>query len=533
MSILEISNLSHGFGDRTLFKNVNIHLSAREHVALIGRNGAGKSTLFNLITDQISHDQGHIRWQNGIKIGFLTQHAKLSDFLTINDALLHAFDSILSKERTLQGIATKLANATGKQLERLLEQYANLQDELEREGIYEVSARIQTVADGLGILELGLDHPVAHLSGGQRTKVLLAQLLLQQCDVLLLDEPTNFLDVSHINWLSNFLKQYEKAFLVISHDALFLNQIADVIWSLENTELVRYSGSYSAYLSYASEKQTQQIQAYSRQQQEIKRMEDFIEKNIARASTTKRAQSRRKALEKMDRITTPTILAPPSFSFKEVPASAKIALEATNLIIGYTHPLLPALNLLIEHNSKIALTGCNGIGKSTLLRTLLGELPPLSGEIHHDEKLKIGYFAQEEYEKSKATPLDRIWQCVPDWPKKDVLRVLARSGLKHEHMNQPIHSLSGGEQAKVRLCKLTLQPANFLLFDEPTNHLDQPTKDALNTAMKNFTGTLILVSHEPAFYKSIVDTLIDLETLYANGKETQIIARHFKKTKRH
>ncbi len=524
MSILEISDLSHGFSDRTLFQDVQIQLSPREHVGLIGRNGVGKSTFLQILSDQISHDNGHVRWQTNARLGYLTQHADLSCFATIREALQHAYQDIYEKETRLNTIAEKLATAQDRELERLLERYANLQEELEHDGIYELGARIESVAAGLGLLELGLDRPVSNLSGGQRTKVLLGQLLLQEPDVLLLDEPTNFLDVNHVTWLKEYLQQYPQAFIVISHESDFLENVADVIWSIENTRLIRYSGKFSAYLQYAKERTAQQMQAYTRQQQDIKRTEEFIDKNIARASTTKRAQSRRKLLEKMDRIEVPATAQPPSFHFQEAPPSGKIAIDAKKIQIGYKQPLLPELDILIEQGSKVALVGCNGIGKSTLLKTLVGEHDPISGVLHRDDKLKIGYFAQEIYEREKITPLERVWEHVPDWPQQEVRKALARSGLKQEHITQPIRSLSGGEQAKVRLCILTLRKYNALVLDEPTNHLDHASRDALQKALRKFRGTLILVSHEPPFYQSIVDFTADLETLYSRGLPERIVA---------
>ncbi|MCI0183222.1 putative ABC transporter ATP-binding protein YheS [Acidibacillus sp. S0AB] len=531
LSILEISDLSHGFGDRTLFRNVQVQLSPREHVALIGRNGVGKSTFLQIIADFISHDAGYVKFQNNIQYGYLTQHADLSQFATIGDALRHAFAPIFAKEELLQTIAEKLGTVADQELERLLERYANLQEELERDGIYELGSRVDSVASGLGLLELGLDRPVANLSGGQRTKVLLGQLLLQQPDVLLLDEPTNFLDAEHVIWLKDYLQNYPQAFIVISHEADFLEEVGNVIWSIENAQLIRYNGKYSAYLAYAQERNAQQVQAFTRQQQEIKRTEEFIDKNIARASTTKRAQSRRKALEKLDRIEIPPTTPPPSFPFVEAPSSAKISIDAKGLQIGYSHALLPPLDIIIEQGSKIALVGYNGIGKSTLLRTLVGELPAFDGKLQRDEKLQIGYFAQENYQHDQMTALERVWQHVPSWPQQDVRKALARSGLKQEHITQQIRSLSGGEQAKIRLCILTLHQYNALVLDEPTNHLDNASRNALQAALKKFRGTVILVSHEPIFYQSIVDSTVDLESLFTRGVADRIIA-HGAKSRR-
>ncbi len=525
MSIVEISGLNHGFGERTLWQNVDVNLLPREHVALIGRNGVGKSTLLQILADHIPHDSGHITWTPGVKIGYLTQLADLSRFTTVRSALQEAFADLFAKERALQTTAEDLAHAEGDELERLLARYARIQAELEHAGIYELGARIDTVASGLGLLELGLDRPVTDLSGGQRTKVLLAKLLLEQPDVLLLDEPTNFLDVLHVAWLTDFLKNYPFAFIVVSHDADFVAEVATVIWQLENFSLTRFNGPYKAFLAYAEQRALQHASAYSRQQDEIKRMEDFVQKNIARASTTKRAQSRRKQLEKIDRIPPPGTAAPPHFTFPLAGAPARFVIRATTLEIGYSHSLLPPLELEVERGSKLALIGCNGIGKSTLLRTLIGELKPLRGRVELGDHVRVGYFAQEAYQSGQGHALEVVWSAFPHMTQQEVRAALARSGLKREHILQSVHRLSGGEQAKVRLCLLTLQKHNVLVLDEPTNHLDHAARNALQQALKDFRGTLLMVSHEPEFYRPFVTSVVDVEELLGRGKASRIVAR--------
>ncbi|MHB1630341.1 MAG: ABC-F family ATP-binding cassette domain-containing protein [Bacilli bacterium] len=525
MSIVEISKLNHGFGERTLWQNIDVNLLPREHVALIGRNGVGKSTLLKILADHIPHDNGRIAWTPGVKIGYLTQLADLSRFATVRSALQEAFADLFAKERALQATAEDLAHAEGDELERLLSRYARIQAELDHAGIYELGARIDTVASGLGLLELGLDRPVTDLSGGQRTKVLLAKLLLEQPDVLLLDEPTNFLDVLHIAWLTDFLKNYPFAFIVVSHDADFVAEVATVIWQLENAALTRFNGPYKAFLAYAEQRTLQHAGAYSRQQDEIRRMEDFVQKNIARASTTKRAQSRRKQLEKIDRIPPLGTAAPPHFTFPLAGAPARFVIRAAALEIGYSHALLPPLELEVERGSKLALIGCNGIGKSTLLRTLIGELEPLRGRVELGDHARIGYFAQEVYQSDQGHALEVVWSAFPHLTQQEARAALARSGLKREHILQSVHRLSGGEQAKVRLCLLTLQKHNVLVLDEPTNHLDHAARDALQQALKDFRGTLLMVSHEPEFYRPFVTSVVDVEELLGRGKASKIVAR--------
>lgn len=525
MSLVELAGLSHGFGGRTLWRQIDVRLLPREHVALIGKNGVGKSTLLQILARRIAHDKGHVNWTPGVRVGYLTQHAELDRYPTVRAALQEAFADVFAKEELLHKTAGRLGEADGEELQRLLAHYARLQEELEAAGIYEIGARIDSVASGLGLLELGLDRKAGELSGGQRTKVLLARLLLEQPDVLLLDEPTNFLDAEHVEWLGEYLKTYPSAFILVSHDEDFVAKVATVIWQIANGELLRYSGDYRSFLVYAQERQSQHAAAYGRQQEEIKRLEEFVQKNIARASTTRRAQSRRKQLEKMERIDPPATAPPPRFDFPAAGAPERFVIRAARLEIGYTHALLPALDLEVERGSKIALIGCNGIGKTTLLRTLIGDLRPCRGRVEVGEKARIGYFAQEAYAVKDGSALDVIWSAFPAMEQKDVRGALARCGLKKEHIMQPVHSLSGGEQAKVRLCLLTLRPHNVLVLDEPTNHLDIAARGALQKSLAAFPGTLLLVSHEPEFYRAFVTRVVDVEELAASGKESRIVVR--------
>lgn len=523
MSLLNVQSLTHGFGDRTLWQNVDVRLSPREHVALTGRNGVGKSTLLQILAGHLPHDSGLVQWLPGSRVGYLTQHADLRKGLSMRAFLHQAFAEVYDKEQLFEQAAANLATAQADELDSLLARYARLQEELEHMGIYELDARADAVASGLGLLSLGLDRDVSELSGGQRTKLLLAKLLLEQPDVLLLDEPTNYLDAEHVDWLGGFLRDYSSAFIVVSHDVSFIRRIANVVWQIENGGLLRYSGDYDAFLRYAQERQAGYTAAYKRQQEEIDRLETFVQKNIARASTTKRAQSRRKQLEKMDRLTAPTVAGKPSFSFAEARPPARIALRATGLRIGYRHALLPPLDIEIERGRKVAVTGCNGIGKSTLLRTLLGEVAPVAGRAEFGDGIVPGYFAQEQA-VGDSTPLDVVWSAFPELAQKEVRSALARVGIKADHLMRPLRSLSGGEQAKVRLCLITLRPVNTLVLDEPTNHLDKDAKAALQAALAQFHGTVLLVSHEPDFYEPFVTDVLDVEGLAARGKPSRLRA---------
>ncbi|SEM17555.1 ATPase components of ABC transporters with duplicated ATPase domains [Mesobacillus persicus] len=510
MSLLTVDKLGHSFGDRTLFKDVSFRLLAEDHAGLVGANGVGKSTLMNIITNQLIHDTGKVEWTPGTHYGYLDQHTILTPGKTIRDVLNDAFLPLFKREAELNEVTGKMADASPEELEELLEQMATIQDELDAGGFYTLDMKVEEAARGLGIDAIGLDRDVSALSGGQRTKVLLAKLLLEQPKVLLLDEPTNYLDVEHIRWLSGYLKEYPYAFLLISHDTEFMNSVSNVIFHLEFSKLSRYTATYEKFLELAEINKNQHINAYEKQKEFIKKQEDFIAKNKARYSTTGRAKSRQKQLDRMERIDRPETAIKPTFEFKESRSSSRYVFEGKDVEIGYSHPLLPKLTMTIERGEKIALVGMNGVGKSTLLKTILGKIPPLSGQIERGDFLYPSYFEQEVKAKD-ITPIDDVWASFPGLDQHQVRAALARCGLKNEHISRPLSQLSGGEQAKVRLCKLMMEESNWLLFDEPTNHLDITAKAELKKAMKEFKGTIILVSHEPDFYEDWVTKVWNVE----------------------
>lgn len=516
MSTLTVEKLGHSFGDRTLFKDVSFRLVEGEHVGLVGANGVGKSTLMNILTGQIIHDTGKVEWLPNTHYGYLDQHTLLSAGRTMRDTLRDAFLPLYKKEEELNDITARMADATPEELEELLEQMAEIQDALDAGDFYTLDIKIEEVARGLGLDAIGLERDVAALSGGQRTKVLLAKLLLEKPKVLLLDEPTNYLDEEHIHWLSNYLRNYPHAFLLISHDTEFMNGVVDVIFHLEFSKLTRYTASYEKFLELAEINKRQHIDAYEKQQEFIKKQEDFIAKNKARYSTTGRAKSRQKQLERMERIDRPETAAKPQFGFKEARGSSRFVVEAENLLIGYDKPLLPPLTFEIERGEKIALVGMNGVGKSTLLKTMLGKIDPLGGKVIRGDFLRPSYFEQE-VKPGNTTPIDEIWNSYPSMDQHQVRAALARVGLKNEHISRPMNQLSGGEQAKVRLCKLMMEESNWLLFDEPTNHLDVDAKEELKRAMKEFKGTIVLVSHEPDFYEGLVSKVWNVEQWFSTG----------------
>ncbi|WP_042355827.1 ABC-F family ATP-binding cassette domain-containing protein [Bacillus rubiinfantis] len=510
MSLLTVENLSHTFGDRTLFKDVSFRLLAEDHIGLVGANGVGKSTLMNIITSQLIHDSGRVEWTPGVEYGYLDQHTVLTPGKTMRDVLRDAFLPLFEKEKELNEVTAKMAEATPEELEELLEKMGEIQDALDAGGFYSVDIKIEEAARGLGLDAIGLDRDVSALSGGQRTKVLLAKLLLEQPQVLLLDEPTNYLDIEHIRWLTSYLKDYPYAFLLISHDTEFMSQVSNVIFHLEFSKLTRYTASYEKFLELAEISKNQHLNAYEKQQEFIKKQEDFIARNKARYSTTGRAKSRQKQLDRMERIDRPETALKPTFEFKESRSSSRYVFEAKDLQIGYTQPLLPKMDMTLERGEKVAIIGCNGVGKSTFLKTMLGKINPLGGQIERGDFLFPAYFEQE-VKAGSITPIDDVWNAFPQLDQHQVRAALARCGLKNDHISRPLNQLSGGEQAKVRLCKLMMEESNWILFDEPTNHLDVDAKAELKRALKAYKGTIVLVCHEPEFYEDWVTAIWNVE----------------------
>ncbi|ATP38873.1 heme ABC transporter ATP-binding protein [Solibacillus sp. R5-41] len=522
MAILTVENLGHSFGDRTLFKDVSFRLVEGDHIGLVGANGVGKSTLMGILTGQTIHDTGKVEWLPGTHYGYLDQHTVLTAGRSMRDTLRDAFLPLYKKEEELNEITMQMADPDA-DLEKLLEDMAEIQDTLDAGDFYTLDMKIDEIARGLGLDAIGLDRDVSALSGGQRTKVLLAKLLLEKPKVLLLDEPTNYLDEEHITWLKMYLKNYPYAFLLISHDTEFMNDVVDVILHLEFTKMTRYTATYEKFIELAEINKRQHIDAYEKQRDFIKQQEDFIAKNKARYSTSGRAKSRAKQLDRLERIDRPETAVKPEFQFKEARTPGRYIVEAENLVIGYDKekPLLPPLSFQIERGEKIALVGMNGVGKSTLLKTMLGKVKPLDGKVTLGDYLSPSYFEQE-VKADKITPIDDVWNAFPSMEQAQVRAALAKAGLKTDHITRPLNSLSGGEQAKVRLCKLLMDPANWLLFDEPTNHLDIDAKEELKRAMKEFKGTIVLVSHEPEFYEGLVTKVWNVQDWFTSGETKEL-----------
>lgn len=509
MSILNVEHLSHGFGDRAIFEDVSFRLLKGEHIGLVGANGEGKSTFMSIVTGKLQPDEGKVEWSRNVRAGYLDQHTILETGMSIQSVLRSAYAWLFEQEARMNAICDKLGDAEEDEMTVLLEELGEIQEMLDSHDFYMIDAKVDEVARALGLMDLGLEHDVSDLSGGQRTKVLLAKLLLEKPDILLLDEPTNYLDVEHITWLKRYLQEYENAFVLISHDIPFLNDVVNLIYHMENKKLTRYVGDYNHFQDVYAVQKAQMEAAYKRQQQEISELKDFVNRNKARVATRNMAMSRQKKLDKMEIIELAAEKPKPEFDFKVGRTPGKYIFETQELVIGYDSPLSSPLTLSMERGQKIALVGANGIGKTTLLKSILGLIPALSGSVELGENLQIGYFEQEGNYDNSTTCIEEIWKEFPGFSQYEVRSALAKCGLTTKHIESQVRVLSGGEQAKVRLCKLINRESNILLLDEPTNHLDTDAKAELKRALTAYRGSVLLICHEPDFYADIVSTVWD------------------------
>lgn len=511
MSILNVEKLSHGFGDRAIFTDVSFRLLKGEHVGFVGANGEGKSTFMNIITGKLMPDEGKIEWSKNVRVGYLDQHAVLEKGQTIRDILQSAFAFLFDLEAQMNGYYAEMAEADEERMNFLMEETGSIQELLEHHDFYIIDSKVEEIGRALGLTDIGLDKDVTELSGGQRTKVLMGKLLLEKPDILLLDEPTNYLDENHIEWLKRYLIDYENAFILISHDIPFLNSVVNLIYHVENAELNRYVGNYEKFQEVYEMKKAQLEAAYRKQQQEIEDLKDFVARNKARVATRNMAMSRQKKLDKMDVIELAKEKPKPEFNFKEARASGRYIFQTEDLVIGYDKPLSRPLTLSMERGQKIALVGANGIGKTTLLKSIIGEIPPISGKTTLGDYLYPGYFEQEKKYTDNVTCIDEIWKEFPSYTQYEVRSALAKCGLTTKHIESMVKVLSGGEQAKVRLCKLINNETNVLLLDEPTNHLDVDAKEELKRALKAYKGSILLICHEPEFYQDVVTEVWNCE----------------------
>lgn len=516
MILLQASHIDKYYGATPILSDVNLTVQSGERVGLVGVNGAGKSTLLKIFAGEISYDAGTIYKAKGISVGYLSQDSGLKSDQTIYNELLQVFQPLIEMEAQLRSLEKQISDLASRpeqaNYRQLLEQYDLLSESFKEQGGYSYQSTIRTVMHGLGLDVMGYDTPIQKLSGGQKTLVALAKLLLQSPEVLMLDEPTNYLDINTLNWLEQYLKSYPGAILIVSHDRYLLDALVNIIYELEQ-HATRYQGNYSQYLDQKARKIEQEIKLYQRQQQEVARLQDFIQRNIVRASTTKRAQSRRRQLEKMELMARPQEQVKRlNISFNVKITSGKEVLKTWDLAIGYRDKVLAQnINLLIERGECVALVGPNGVGKSTLLKTFLQEIDPLEGGIHYGTNVQIAYYDQEQAKlHGSKQVLHELWDQYPLMNEKDIRTVLGNFLFCGDDVLKNVSTLSGGEKARLALAKLLLKQANFLILDEPTNHLDIYSREVLENALIDYPGTVLFVSHDRYFINRIATRVIEL-----------------------
>jgi len=513
MSVLTITNLTHTFDGKILFQDANLNINNGEHTGIVGLNGAGKSTFMNIISSKLIQDGGEVKWLNGIKWGYLDQHADIDRSLTVMQYLEGAFVSLFELNERLESTYQEMTTETDEnKLDKLISRSASMMDTLTKENFFELENCIKKVANGLGIGNFGYDTQVSKLSGGQRAKLMLASLLLSELDVILLDEPTNFLDIEHIKWLSDYLNTYEGTVLVISHDTEFLNNVSKNIISVENGSIKKYSGDYNKYLATSEMNANQLADAYEKQQQQKKKLEVFIAKNKARAATAGMAKSREKVLEKLDLVSKPSVIYPAEFNFVHSGVNTKDMLIVENIEVGdNNHAILPPISFNISSDTKLWIRGTNGIGKSTLLKTLMNKLPAVCGNFYFSVNAKLLYLEQDlEFMNMEENAAAYLTDCYPQLNISRIRSILGTVGIKNDLATKSLKNLSGGEQVKVKLAALMQNTSNILLLDEPTNHLDIKAKESLKTALQKYDGAIILVSHEKTFAEEVCNDIFDL-----------------------
>lgn len=510
MSLLIIENLFYETNNKKIYQNANLRINKGEHIVLIGSNGSGKTTLLNIINKSITPDKGSVTFFPHVTVGYLDQHLIVDNSLSVHQYLKSNYQELFDKEAKMNQLYEAMSQ---NYQEKMLEQALKIQHELDVKGFNTINKTINNLIVGLNIDKELLNKTLANISGGQKSKILLAKLLLSNYDLLLLDEPTNFLDIDQINWLANFLQNYSKAFIVVSHDQKFVNQIANIIYEIDNLIFNRYVGNFEYYLSLKETNKKQYEKQYKVQQHQIKKMQEFIDKNKAKASKAKSAQSRVKQLEKMDIMAKPQIAQlPPNFHFQAKKTLSNIILFTNELVIGYQKPLINPLSFTIKAGEKWLVKGSNGVGKTTLLQTIMNFIKPLAGAINIADNINIGYF-QQVINLRDLTPIKYLQEINEQLKEQEIKSLLASFGIKGGLMFQSIKTLSGGEQTKVQLAALSTKKYDLLIMDEPTNHLDNNSKIALNKAINNFSGTVILTTHDLNFDQTWANQVLNFETL--------------------
>ncbi|USK50211.1 ABC-F family ATP-binding cassette domain-containing protein [Bacillus sp. CMF12] len=521
MILLQVNQLAKNFGADPILTNIKLEVQTRDRIALVGRNGAGKSTLLKIIAGQMTYDSGEIIKPKEVTIGYLAQNTGLESELSIWDEMLTVFSHLQKQEKQLRSLEGQMADPdvlnNSDAYERILKEYDKLQVDFKENGGYQYEADIRSILHGLNFSSLGYDTKISSLSGGQRTRMALGKLLLTKPDILILDEPTNHLDIETLSWLEQYLQGYNGAILIVSHDRYFLDKVVSQVYEISRNQIRKYPGNYSSYLDQKDANFEREMKQFEKQQEEIAKLQDFIQRNLARASTTKRAQSRRKQLARMDVMDRPLgDEKSASFGFDIDRQSGNEVLNIHSLAIGYEEIVSENISLRLARGDSIALVGPNGIGKSTLLKTIIKKISSFSGEIQYGSNVTIGYYDQEQAElTSNKRVLNELWDEYPLKPEKEIRTILGNFLFSGDDVLKTVSTLSGGEKARLALAKLMMQKANFLILDEPTNHLDLDSKEILENALIDYPGTILFVSHDRYFINRITTKVVELSSIGA------------------
>lgn len=508
--MLEVKDLKFKYTDKELFNNANFKMFNNEHIVLLGSNGCGKSTFMKIIAKNLIADSGTTTWLPNVKVAYLDQHLVVKRDITIDEYYNEVYKDLFELERKMESYYEKLATCNENEYDKYINWANDIQDKLEEAKFYQFKSSIGNVVNGLGIANFGLDTKLANLSGGQKVRVFLGKLLLEDANCILMDEPTNFLDTTHIEWLTKYLQAFKGSFIVITHDISFAKDIGNIFYELKDKKFEKYKGDFEFYIKESDIRKQQHQKDYESQQRLIKQTKTFIEKNITRASTSAQAKSRRKMLDRLeiiDKAQSDTIM---KLNFKFSKNLGEEVIKTTDLIIGYDKPILKPINFTIRNGQKVAIKGHNGVGKSTLLKTLLNVIKPLGGEFKFNNSANIIYYSQET-NYPDITPLSYVREFYPDLEDEPIRAMLSSTGLRSDVINKTMNELSGGQQTKIKLLMLTKEKGNILILDEPTNHLDIASKEVLYNAIKDFPGCVLIVSHDTDFLKDVCNTEINLE----------------------
>lgn len=521
MIILQGNKLERSFSGDVLFQNISLQVDERDRIALVGPNGAGKSTLLKLLVGEETPTSGEVNTKKDLTLSYLAQNSRFESDKTIYEEMLKVFEALRQDEKRLRQMEMDMATVSGQDLTRLMMDYDLLAERFRQQGGFTYEAEIKAILNGFKFDESMWQMTIAELSGGQNTRLALAKMLLEKPELLVLDEPTNHLDIETIAWLENYLANYQGALIIVSHDRYFLDKVATVTLDLTPHGLDRYVGNYSRFMTLKAEKLVAEEKQFDKQQKEIAKLEDFVQKNIVRASTTKRAQARRKQLEKIERLDKPTSARKSAhMTFQADKPSGNVVLTVEKAAIGYNqHVLSEPINLDVHKLDAIAIVGPNGIGKSTLIKSVIGQIPFIKGEVKYGANVEIGYYDQtQSHLTSSNTVLEELWQDFSTTPEVDIRNRLGAFLFSGDDVKKSVAMLSGGEKARLLLAKLSMENNNFLVLDEPTNHLDIDSKEVLENALIDFDGTLLFVSHDRYFINRLATKVLEItengSTLY-------------------